>query len=74
MILVTGDSHHTVGNKLAKIKKIFLVGEGHATVQEVISIVGDTRPGNESAHEQFVSRLSSQNLSIADNVPQLRLP
>jgi hypothetical protein len=68
VILVTGDCHATVEEKLVEIKEIFLVeDEQNATIHEVISIVGDVRPGDFSAHEQFVSRLWPQNLSIADD-------
>jgi hypothetical protein len=59
VILVTGDCHQTVKGKLEEIKDIFSVGEGDATVHEVLSVVGDVRPGKLSAHEQFVSCLSN---------------
>jgi Dyp-type peroxidase family len=59
VILVTGDSHKTVKGKLEEIKDIFSVGEDDATVHEVLSVVGDVRPGKLSAHEQFVSCLSN---------------
>jgi hypothetical protein len=62
LILVTGDSRTTVEGRLADIKKIFLVGEESATFHEVLTLVGDVRPGDEAGHEQFVSRISSQSM------------
>jgi hypothetical protein len=62
LILVTGDSRTTVEGRLADIKKIFLVGEESATIHEVVTLVGDVRPGDEAGHEQFVSRISSQSM------------
>jgi hypothetical protein len=58
LIMITGDCHATVEARLADIKKIFLVGEESATIHEVLSLVGDVRPGRAAGHEQFVSRLS----------------
>lgn len=66
VFLVTGDRHGTVHETLHEIKKIFRVGAHHASIHEVLSLVGDVRPGKEKGHEQFVSWLSSQSLSIAD--------
>lgn len=64
VVLITGDSHTTVDQKLAEIKKIFSVtGEQDASVHEVVKIVGDVRPGAVSAHEQFVSPLWSRDHS-----------
>ena len=57
MILVSGESHQTVADKLAEIEKIFLVGSHDATIHEALRIVGDVRPGKEKGHEQFVSLL-----------------
>ncbi len=54
MILVFGDCHATVAEKLAKIEKISLVGSYNATIREVTRLVGDVRPGAEKGHEQFV--------------------
>jgi len=42
-----------VNNMLNKIKGIFGVGSSNASVKEVISLVGDVRPGKESGHEHF---------------------
>ena len=55
LILVAGDSHHTVHEHLDKIKDIFHVGHHDASVHEVLRLVGDVRPGDESGHEQYVS-------------------
>lgn len=64
MILVSGDCHATVAERLAKIEKVFLVGSPNATIHEVTRIVGDVRPGTEKGHEQSVSHVSF--LSAAD--------
>lgn len=55
MILITGESHQTVTEKLAEIERIFLVKSHSATIHEAIRIVGNVRPGKEKGHEQFVS-------------------
>ena len=54
VILVTGESHETVAEKLAQIEKIFHTGAHHATIHEAIRIVGKVRPGKEKGHEQYV--------------------
>lgn len=66
LIMVTGDCHSTVEKRLAEVEKIFLVGETNATIHQVLSIVGDVRPGHEAGHEQFVWVLLSRNLLTAD--------
>ncbi|MCJ1393012.1 hypothetical protein MMC18_005884 [Xylographa bjoerkii] len=53
MILVSGDSHKTVTEKLAEVKDIFSVGSHDAIIHEVIHIVGRVRPGKEKGHEHF---------------------
>ena len=58
LILISGDCHATVDKMLARIRKIFSVGKQDSVIQEVVSIVGDVRPGDLSAHEQFVLRFS----------------
>ena len=55
MILVSGESHQTVAEKLFEVERIFSVGSPCATVHEAIRIVGNVRPGAEKGHEQFVS-------------------
>ena len=54
MVLVSGDCHHTVAEELKKIESIFKLGKPEASIQEIIKIVGDVRPGKEKGHEQFV--------------------
>ena len=56
MVLVSGDCHDTVTEKLAEIERIFLVGAHSATIHEAIRIVGDVRPGKEKGHEQYVTQ------------------
>jgi hypothetical protein len=68
LIMITGDCHSTVEEKLAEIKKIFLVGETNATIHQVLSVVGDVRKGHESGHEQFVWGHLSRNLLTADEI------
>lgn len=58
VILIAGDSHKTVDEKLAQIESIFRVGAHHALIHEVYRMVGDVRPGKEKGHEQFVPNLS----------------
>jgi Dyp-type peroxidase family len=53
VILISGDCHATVNEKLAEIKEIFLAGEWNASIHEMHRIVGDVRPGNEKGHEHF---------------------
>ncbi len=57
MILVSGESHETVADKLAEIERVFLVGAHSATIHKALRIVGDVRPGKEKGHEQFVFSL-----------------
>ena len=57
MIIVSGECHETVDDKLAEIERIFLVGSHYATIHEALRIVGDVRPGKEKGHEQFVFSL-----------------
>ena len=54
MVLISGECHATVAEKLAEVEKIFFVGTPQATIHEALRIVGDVRPGNEKGHEQFV--------------------
>ena len=58
VVLIAGDSHKTVDEKLAQIENIFRVGAHHALIHEVYRTVGDVRPGKEKGHEQFVTILS----------------
>lgn len=68
LILITGDCHATVDRSLARIKQIFSVGKQDATIHEVVTIVGDVRPGEVSAHEQSVSHVSWQSIPKADGM------
>lgn len=63
VILITGDSHKTVDEKLAQIENIFHVGAHNALIHEVYRTVGDVRPGKEKGHEQFVPTLSVSYVS-----------
>jgi hypothetical protein len=62
LIMVTGDCHWTVKERLAEVKEIFLVGQTNAIIHQVLCVVGDVRPGREAGHEQFVWGLLSRNL------------
>lgn len=53
VILISGDCHATVNEKLAEINNIFLAGEYSASIHEMHRIVGDVRPGKEKGHEHF---------------------
>jgi len=53
IILVSGDSHRSVNKALGEARQTFGVGTSEASIKEVTSIVGDVRPGKESAHEQL---------------------
>lgn len=53
VILIAGDSHLTVNNKLNQIRDIFGVGSATASIKEVTTIVGDVRAGKNHAHEHF---------------------
>lgn len=74
MILVSGESHGTVAEKLSEVEKIFLVGAHAATIHEALRIVGDVRPGEEKGHEQFVTPINLQDSSSANIREQLWLP
>ena len=54
LILVSGESHLTVEEKLLEIERIFQIGTFNASIHKMISIVGDVRPGKEKGHEQSV--------------------
>ncbi|KAL6720877.1 dye-decolorizing heme-containing peroxidase [Lecanora helva] len=53
VLLITGDSHATVHEKLAEVGKIFCLGAHNATIHEIKRAVGDVRPGAEKGHEHF---------------------
>ena len=52
VFLLAGDSPPTIDDKLQEIKNIFGVGGPKPSVKEITSVRGDTRPGDQSAHEQ----------------------
>lgn len=48
VVLVSGDSVGTVENSIAKVHRIFTID----TLEEIITLTGNVRPGNEKGHEQ----------------------
>ena len=54
VILISGDSQVTVDLTWATIQTIFAVGSPLATIHEVLTLVGNVRPGAEKGHEQWV--------------------
>ncbi len=54
VILVTGNSSAKINATLDDIKAIFGVGTPKASIKEVLTLTGHTRPGEESGHEQYV--------------------
>ena len=66
VILITGESHATVDEKLADIEKIFRVDTPSASIHKIFKVVGDVRPGKEKGHEQSVSSVSYRGSSLAD--------
>ncbi|KXN90737.1 Dye-decolorizing peroxidase msp1 [Leucoagaricus sp. SymC.cos] len=53
VLLVAGDSHETVQEKIKEIHTIFPADPNHSSVTVVTTITGDVRPGAESGHEHF---------------------
>jgi len=53
LIIISGDSHASVNKKKLEIEAIFGVRTPTASLSEIISIVGDVRPGDEAGHEHF---------------------
>ncbi|KAM0797506.1 peroxidase TAP [Usnea florida] len=79
MVLVSGECHATVAEKLAEIEKIFFVGTPSATIHEALRIVGDVRPGNEKGHEHFgfkdgISQPAIQGVDPTNNPGQEFVP
>jgi len=60
VFVVAGESHFSVDKKIHEIEAIFGVGGPSPSFQKVTSVVGDTRPGDLSAHEQYVDFHSIQ--------------
>ena len=52
LIDIAGDSNETILEVQTKIEQIFGVGQQSATIQKVIRLVGNVRPGTEDGHEQ----------------------
>ncbi|KAF8225253.1 Dyp-type peroxidase [Tricholoma matsutake] len=53
VILVSGGTREAVEDALKKAKQAFGLSSSESSIQEVISIIGDVRPGKESGHEHF---------------------
>ncbi|KDR72906.1 hypothetical protein GALMADRAFT_252241 [Galerina marginata CBS 339.88] len=53
LIIISGDTHLSIEKKKLEIELLFGVPTPLASIKEVISIVGDVRPGDESGHEHF---------------------
>jgi len=60
VFVIAGESHFSVDKKIHEIEAIFGVGGPSPSFQKVTSVVGDTRPGDLSAHEQYVDFHSIQ--------------
>ena len=60
VFVVAGESHFSVDKKIHEIEAIFGVGGPSPSLQKVTSVVGDARPGDLSAHEQYVDFQSIQ--------------
>ena len=52
LVIISGDSHLSVTKKRLEIEALFGVRTPTASLKEVISIVGDVRPGAQAGHEQ----------------------
>jgi len=52
VILISGESHETLRKKKDEIDHIFGVHSLHASIKEIVTLQGDVRPGDQSAHEQ----------------------
>jgi hypothetical protein len=52
IILISGECHETITRKKQEIEEIFGVRSLHASIKEIVTIQGDVRPDNQSAHEQ----------------------
>ena len=52
LIIISGDSHLSTDKVRLEIEAIFGVRTPTASLKEVISIVGDVRPGAQAGHEQ----------------------
>ena len=52
VIMISGESQDTVDRTQAKIQEIFGIGGPHATIHEVLTLVGNVRPKELEKHEQ----------------------
>ena len=52
VILITGSSHPKLKDTLAKVNRIFKVGQKGASITEVTQVEGHVRPGDVHGHEQ----------------------
>ncbi|KAG6868854.1 hypothetical protein C0993_008983 [Termitomyces sp. T159_Od127] len=75
VILISGDSHETVGKKFDEVKSSFGISPAHqqnlASIKEVTTIRGDVRPGKESGREHFgfLDGISNPSVIGFDNNP-----
>ncbi|KAF5347724.1 hypothetical protein D9756_010307 [Leucocoprinus leucothites] len=53
LLLVAGDSHKTVDEKIKEIRQVFPADPNHSSITIVKTIVGDVRPDPEGGHEHF---------------------
>ncbi|KAG9599849.1 hypothetical protein KCU77_g3591, partial [Aureobasidium melanogenum] len=53
VILVAGDGHRTVDQQVQHIKTMFSVEGSNASIDIILKLSGDVRPGAESGHEHF---------------------
>lgn len=79
LIILSGDCHVTVKEDLKKIRELFLVGTKDALIHDVITIVGDVRPGKEKGHEHFgfqdgISQPAVQGVDTKPNPGQETVP
>ncbi|MCJ1437601.1 hypothetical protein MMC27_006988 [Xylographa pallens] len=79
VILVSGESHKTVNEKLAMVKHIFDAGCHDASIHEVHHIGGNVRPGKEKGHEHFgfldgISQPAIQGFDTNPNPGQETVP
>lgn len=51
VILVTGENRDKVSQKLEEVKNIFQ-SYSVSSVEEIVTLVGDVRPGDQRGHEQ----------------------
>lgn len=65
VFLVAGDGHHTVNQQIQHIRTIFGVGHSDASIDVVLNLSGDVRPGSESGHEQYHSHRRNK-IYVAD--------